>query len=417
MSRAVAGSQYTVVKHDWLSTIAAEAYGDMFKWPLIADANPQINGRGVAIDGSSLIFGGDVLWIPSEEVAEQDSPTFGEQQENDFSVAIEGELLPITKGSLLLTMDSGSDELKVDVDIESLTPTMRKMLLPFQYPKVTVRINGVLKMSGVIYVTEPKSSKDGKVKTLYGYSYTADLIDSVVNAPYEQNGVTLLDRAETLTKDMGITAVFYSGAKEQFDKVTAKNGEKRFSHLVKLAKERGLLVSCTAYGNLLFHRAAISGAPVDVIEEGDFGGISFGAKYDGRKRFSSYRVTGKAISGDGVTTTVVDPFVSRARFFSRKERNADSGGAEKAAIWERSKAVADALTMACPVDGFTTKKGELWTTNTYVTVKSSSIDLKNGADLLIRRVRFNYSPTSKNATIDVVPSEVFSNEEIPNIWS
>ena len=49
--------QYTIVKGDWLSKIAQRVYGDMYKWPLIANANTQIKNP-------NLIYPNDVIAVP-----------------------------------------------------------------------------------------------------------------------------------------------------------------------------------------------------------------------------------------------------------------------------------------------------------------------------------------------------------------
>jgi len=52
----IEGDTYTVVEGDWLSTISAKAYGDIFAYPKLAEANN--------IQNPDLIFPGQVLKIP-----------------------------------------------------------------------------------------------------------------------------------------------------------------------------------------------------------------------------------------------------------------------------------------------------------------------------------------------------------------
>ena len=58
---------YTVKKGDTLSAISVRQYGLAAKWVQIKNANPQLIGRKTAIDGSPLIFPGDILIIPDDE--------------------------------------------------------------------------------------------------------------------------------------------------------------------------------------------------------------------------------------------------------------------------------------------------------------------------------------------------------------
>ena len=416
-----AGSSHTVVENDWLSKLSGEAYGDIFKWNIIADANPQINGRGVAVDGSPLIFPGDVLWIP-EEIFEDNfddvlTESFAEQQEESFSIAINGENVAVIKGEFVKTMDTASDSVSFDIDPDGVTDTIREALKPFRYPLVTLKINGELQLTGYLYVVDSSVESDKRLKSCTVYSKTANLIDSSVNPPYEQRSVSLKGRAETLCRDLGISVTFAESDSKVWDKVTARSGQKRFDHLVSLAQERGLLISCTAEGGLLFHKANSDGVAVDALVEGEKGALSFSCVANGRERFSSYRITGKTIDKQPVSKTVVDEFVPVPRYFCKKMSRSSGGTVTTAAEWERSKAIADALSISTPVDRWSDKSGKLWSVNSFITVKSKTLDLESGTDLLIRRVKFSYSSSGKTAILDLVPKEVFLGGSITDIWS
>lgn len=419
MAVAKAGSHYTVVKNDWFSTIALEAYGDLYKWKLILDANPQVNGRGVAIDGSPLIFPGDILWIPEEVIDEEEfdlADSFASQQSESFSVEVEGELIPVISGSLVKTMDTGTDSVDFEVDIDLLSEKARENLKPFRYPKLVIKINGELMLTGYVFSVEGSVDSGKRSKKCVGFAKTANLIDSSVNPPYEQLNVSLQARATRMCSDLGLSVVVRGDSGKPFDKVTSRSGEKRFEHLAKLAKERGLLVSNTVQGNVLFHRANEKEVAVDSIIEGQPGPLSLSSSADGRKRYSSYRITGKTISKQPVSKTVTDPFVSIPRYYCKNMERVSSGTVSDTVGWERSKAIADALSISVPMDRWTSKNGQLWKDNSYVYLESDSLDI-SGTNLLIRRVKFEYSASGKTATLDLVPKQVFLGGDIEDIWS
>jgi LysM repeat protein len=92
MSRA-----HNVVTGDTLGAISIKYYGTFHKWKLIVNANPQLTGRKTAIDGSPLIFPGDVLVIPDEDAtsAVPDSPQTAQtvelaEGEQDISIIVDG---------------------------------------------------------------------------------------------------------------------------------------------------------------------------------------------------------------------------------------------------------------------------------------------------------------------------------------
>lgn len=416
-----AGEHYSVVDGDRLWNIAAQVYGSPYKYSLIVSANPQLSGRPKVEDGSPVIYGGDTIMIPG--IATEESPEsvstvlFADQQRDQFSVEINGERIPVVSGSFFESMDHGSDELTFSVDKDSLSSTARNALKPFKYPECKLYVYGILELTGAVYIVEPSISSDGgRVATYTAYSKTIDVVDSAVNVPLEINNSKLLNIAKKRLADLSISAVFMSGADEYFDKVKAKSGEKRFSELSNLARQRGILLSSTAEGNLLFHRANLDEVSVATIAENESGSTKIAGKFDGRERFSSYKIVGKSTLGKSVTKTVTDTFVSKSRFFVRNDSGSDAGTAIKAAKWERSKAVSDALTMAIPVDDWFDDNGSVWKSNRYVTVISETLDITKPTLLLIRRRRLNWSATSRSAVLDVVPKEVFTGEEVPDIW-
>jgi LysM repeat protein len=71
MPSPIPGQNYTVISGDLLWRISARAYGLASKWQKIISANPQLLGRKKAVDGSPLIFPGDVLYIPPDEEKKQ----------------------------------------------------------------------------------------------------------------------------------------------------------------------------------------------------------------------------------------------------------------------------------------------------------------------------------------------------------
>jgi phage protein D len=63
--KPVEQKQHTVVSGDTLGMISIKFFGTFAKWKDIVSANPQLSGRRTAIDGSPLIYVGDVLKIPA----------------------------------------------------------------------------------------------------------------------------------------------------------------------------------------------------------------------------------------------------------------------------------------------------------------------------------------------------------------
>ena len=79
---------HKVVSGDTLGAIAIKYLGSFNKWHDIVLANPQLTGRKTAIDGSPLIFPGDILVVPVKEKMPGGVTTTVEVADGEQDVAI-----------------------------------------------------------------------------------------------------------------------------------------------------------------------------------------------------------------------------------------------------------------------------------------------------------------------------------------
>jgi len=410
-------SFHNVVDGDRMWKLSRDAYGDQWLWKRILGANPQLNGRNIASDGSPLIYPGDKLWIPLYDNLTSDD-LFVSQQSDLFVLLINGNAVPVTSADFLSTIDTGTDHCSATIETESLPEQVKNDLKPFRYPVAQIYIHGQLRLTGKVYTVSPSLTDKGSIKKIDIFSHTADLIDSCVQPPYSQNGVTLKNRSESLCAPFGLTPVFQDGDGGRFDRITATKTEKLFDHLLKLARKKKLLISCTETGALLFFRPGSNTEPIDLLSETDLGPVlSWEGSFNGRDRFSHYRVSGKSVKKVAPVSTVVDPSVPCYRLHCNSDSSADSGNVEDSADWQRSKALADALSITLPLDSWKSKNGEIWKPNRFVTIKSKTLDIPDGVTLLIRRVTLKLESDKQTATIDLCPKEVYSGGPVPDIWA
>jgi prophage tail gpP-like protein len=254
---------------------------------------------------------------------------------------------------------------------------------------------------------------------LEGFSRTADLIDSSVKPPYEVKKVTLEDRARALVEPLEIKVNFEADADEPFDQVTAQPEDKIFTHLASLATQRNVLMSSTIRGDLVFYQAEV-GKPVGVITEELPPHQSIEATFDGRKRYSSYRVIGptpKRKAGNALEAFSADANVPRSRFMTTRANDATAGNIQSIADWKRSKQAADAMTIPFPVNSWYAPDGSLWRENTMVTVKSKTIFVPDGFDFLIKSVEYIYESAGTTAVLNLVPPQVYTGEPLEEPWA
>lgn len=416
------GFQYRVVGGDRITRISATAYGTQDNARLIVAANPILTGRPISLEDLPTIYAGDVLNIPllaeNEALKTEGSKlTIPGKTAEDFTLLVDGLEIPVQSSKILRTMDTASDGWTSRLAWNpGDNKEIDKRLLPYALPPASVYLAGILQINGVLYTVEPEMSAAGIVKNLEGFSFTADVIDSTLKPPYEKNNITLEDRAKEQIAYIGIRAIFEADSGGKFDRMTADPTDSIFTHLHNYARQRSILISSTPAGDILFQRANVNGKPVGTLEETQPLPIDWSAKYDGRQRFNSYKVIGQSPGGVSKTAIAIDENMPRSRFRTIEAHDTITGDIQDVANWQRSKQLADALTIPFPVSDWYDPEGSLWEPNTIVTVISRTLDVPQGFNFLIRAVEFDYSTRGRSSILSLIPPQVYTTEELPEPW-
>jgi prophage tail gpP-like protein len=415
MPKPIPGKQYTIVDEDSLSQVSRRAYGTLQHWPVIWRANKSALQSG----DPDLIYPGETIYIP--EIAElvADEPDISNREPDEITIVIDGLEIRYSAARVMLTMDTASDGWTATLPWKpGENPALDERLRPYSYAPAKVYVGGILKITGKVYISESETSSDGTLKNLEGFSRTADILDSMMRPPYEENNITLKQRASKLAAPHGIKVVVEANTGGPFDRVTAGETEKKGAHLAKLARERGVLQSSTANGNLLYWEANVDGAPVVTLEEGQFpvGKLSFRA--DGRRRYSSYQAIVSTPFGASESPPIKDKTIPGSRLFTFRVQDSTAGELNDTAKWERNRALADALTIPIPVVGLLNPRdGKPWEVNKKVTVVSPSLHVPDGFDFIIRAVELEARENEKSSILNIVPPQVYTKEELVEPWA
>jgi prophage tail gpP-like protein len=427
MSRAVAGLPYTVVSGDTLTSIAKQAYGDGRRWREIWKANESVLRSG----DPNLIFPGEVITIPPDSIIESalnllggDAlPTLPNKDKDDFTVIVDGEEIPVQGGRVIRTMDTASDGWSASISWNPDNEDLNELLVPFGYKQASCYLGGTLLIDGFLYTVEPSLKGKERRNNLEGWSFTAEIVDSTVKPPYEQNKINLEDRAKEMVTAFGIKVVYDADDTEVFDRVTAQPTETIFSHLSKLASQRGILISSTPLGELLFEKVTTD-KPVGTLEEGKPPCLDFSARFDGRKRFNTYKALGQSPGRKNKKkkefkyAIAKDDVVPKSRFLAFRSNETTAGNIQAAADWRRSKQLADVLTISFPVSSWYDPGGlDLWRENTLVTVVSPAIYVPDGFDFLIRSVEYIFEERGTTAILNLIPPEVYTGKLLVEPWA
>jgi prophage tail gpP-like protein len=424
MPKPIPGQQWTVGPGDSLESLSVRAYGNRAFWPRIWKANQN----RLRSSNPNIIFDGEVILIP--ELTEQKT-LVGEQEvrtafsaltikgkgKDDFTLLVDDIEIPVESGRVIRTMDTAADAWSARIQWQpGRDPLIDERLLPYKYPKASVYLGDHLIVNGLLYSVIPEQSEEGIVKNLEGASFTADAIDSTLRPPYEVNNVTLEQRANDLVRPLGIKAVFEFPSGGPFKRMTASKTDTIFSHLAKYASQRGLLISSTESGDMLFTKAS-EAAPIAIVEEEKPFPEKWQARFDGRARFNVYRALSQGPRKNKRVGIAKDDNVPRARFLTFAANDSTKGNVKKAAEWRRSKQIADALSIPFPVSSWYTPDGDLWQENSIVTVISPTIHVPSGFDFLIKSVEYVFDNNGTKASLNIVPPQVYTGEPLVDPWS
>jgi len=221
---------------------------------------------------------------------------------------------------------------------------------------------------------------------------------------------------------LGIRIIFNVESDERFDRVSMEPTETIFTHLAKLASQRGILITSTELGTLKFTKAT-TGQPVGTIEEGESFGMEYTAKFNGRSRFNVYKVLAqtparKAASKSASKEQIAkDELIPKSRSITFTADETTGGEMKNAAAWKRSRQLAEAMAMDFPVSSWYGPDGKLWKENTIVTVKSKTMYIPDGFDFLIKSVEYVFETGGTTATLGLIPPQVYTGEPLDEPWA
>jgi prophage tail gpP-like protein len=383
---------------------------------VIWDANKSTLKSG----DPNLIYPGEVILIPTiaeVEPLEGDDILAGDSPQ-DFTILLDGERLVVQSARALRTMNTAADGFNAVQMWPRDVPELEGLVRPYRYEKAQVYVGGQLVLTGQLYTPTNEANDKAYTQRLMGASYTKDVVDSSVQPPYEYQNIAIDQLLKQLVEPLGIDLVVDPDIDVggPFQRVTAQSSDKIFDFAARLAKQRSLLISSTPRGELLLTAAKITES-VGTIGDELPPGRELTATFDGAKRFHAYTVMSKRRGSKTKRATATDLVVPRSRLTTIQADETEAGNIQKTADWERSKRLADALTIPFPVSDWYAPNGQLWRENTIVTVQSPIIYSPFGFDFMIRSVDYIYDKAGRSGTLNIVPPEVYTGEPLVEPWA
>lgn len=374
-------SKLTTSTGDTFALLARRAFGDEQKAGLIKSANPGLTepfGAGVTIT------------VPSAPVAPTASQT---DDPDELVVEINGARFRYwTAVSLNRSIDA-MDTLVVSAPFEPDDAAFRAAFRPFAFAPVGISVGGAPLFTGTMITPDPTVGEAQRVVSADCYSTPAVLADCTAPAsmyPIEWDEADLRQIAATLLAPFGLSAQFDAPPGAVFQRVSLNTGEKILAFLIKLAQQRGLLVSSTPDGKLRFAKSTPAGNPVAHLKEGEAPLRGITPTFNAREYYSAITAIEPMVVGLGGEQVTVQnsSLKGTVRPFAFEVQDTADADVQAACEAKVGRMFANAVTYSISVATWRDPQGELWGPNTTILVTAPGVMIYSAYEFLIRAVAF-----------------------------
>jgi prophage tail gpP-like protein len=293
----------------------------------------------------------------------------------------------------------------------------RDTFRPYSFKPLVLSVDGEPLFTGTLVDVNPTVDPGEKRVSCSAYSRPAVLEESNLpasSAPFEASGLSLRQIAQRLCAPFGIDVVVEVADGSPFKKVSSRNkkgdteaepDQRIQAFLVDLAKQRGLVVSSTSKGELLFRRAVAPGSPVGRLEEGVPPLVSVVPTFNPSSYYSE--ITGFSAAKRGRVGAKYTERLQRLsggwlRSHNFKLEDTEKADAPAAVRAKVSRMYAEMATYVINVPTWRDTKGRLWQPNTTLVLKAPGSMIYDDYEFLIRDVYLKQSAGETTASLGLV---------------
>lgn len=341
---------------------------------------------------------------------------------DQVTIIIDGQRVEqFSNESILLAIDNVGAGFSFNAPFFPGTQEYRDLFRPFAYQGCQLYIGNDLKINGVIEKIAPGLSESDNTVNIQGRSKVGVVVDCFFTSEDQKEWTQagLDEIAATVLSGFGLSAEFPDGAGAIFEQAGPDSPtSKIFDFLQNLASQRGLLMSQTPEGNLLFRKPNAGGSPVAELIEGQQGILISGASYDGTKRFSRYEVYGQEAGKNDNFASIEDSTIPVHRPKSTSANDTNQGNIEDAARWVLSADIAAGITVPVGYEGWLRPDGKLWAENDIILLTAPSLMVYKATRFLIKGITFTGSENEKTVAFDLTLPEAYTGDALEVLpWS
>jgi prophage tail gpP-like protein len=419
--------------------------GTSTKWRKIVEVNPQLFGRKTAIDGSPLIFPGDILIIPDEETPPTaviiPEPVYEEpvyappiippappppikrviqnappkktvvlsDGNDDVSIIIEGKrFIGFTSYNLKLSYDS-LDAFSFSAPYDPAIKDLKESLTPFAFKSCEVYYANTLIFRGVLLTPDPELADKSSEITLQGYPLCGVLNDCMLpptKYPLGCNGINMKGIAEAACAVYQIPVFFDGDIGSDFTEVSIEPTDKILDFLLKLAKQRGLLFTNNEEGSLVFFNSRNEKAFVS-FKEGKQPLLSIKPKFNAQEFYS--HITGFSKTDaeyPSLSYTYENKYLIQKgvlRHHSVMIDDADTSSDLEAAVKAYAgRMFADCVSFDLQCEGHLNERNELFQKGMTVCVYAPSAMIARDTNFIAREITITRTTQGRTASMNLV---------------
>lgn len=301
----------------------------------------------------------------------------------------------------------------------------RDAFRPFSFAPVEVMVGGDLLFTGTLVEVTPRVESDARTVAVSCYAKPAVLEDCTLPAhmvPFESAGLSLRQIADRLCTPFGVSVVFTAPEGAPFKKVNtrrkrgdteAEPDQRVGDFLADMAKQRGLVITSTPAGELLFQKSVAPGHPVARLQEGLPPLVSVAPTFSPQSYYSEITGFTSAKRGRGGSKwTERNDRLSGGvlRSISFKLDDTEKADAPAAVKAKMGRMFGNFCSYVVNLPTWRDAAGRLWQPNTTLTLKAASAMIYREYELLVRDVYLKQSAGERTASLGLVLPGAFSGE-------
>lgn len=375
---------YKALAGDTFESIARKVFGDHNQAGALIRANP---GIVEPITAGATVFVPDLPGAPTNTVQRSASGSL-----NETAVYIDGQRFRHWTG---ITIGRSLDNISTVSFIgpfEESEPVFRDRFKPLKFRPLEVTIGGRRVFTGTMINPYSQAEPEQVVLSVNGYGKPGILNDCTLPVSaypeLENFDLTLAEIAKIVSGPFGISTSIDTDPGPTFEDVAAEEEQKVMSYLIKLAKQRNLVITDTVDGKLLFTRSIITGKPVASLAQGEPGIISVDPLFSPQEYYSEITGIVPVLAGiEGPSYTVKNKHLQDVfRPLTMMFDDATDADLKTAVDNRVGRMFANAISYRVRVPSWRDPKGELWKPNTFFQLTAPGAMIYNPYKFIIRNV-------------------------------